>query len=169
MSANLKTLILARHAKSSWKEQDQHDFDRPLNARGIRDAPEMADRLASRNEGVACVVSSDAARALATARLLSTGIRLNPAHIVRAPDIYEAAASAIISEIEGLNDAHSCVLMVGHNPGMSEAVNILCPEAGISMPTCAMACLTLDIDSWQQTGRNCGSLKWYDYPKLERR
>ncbi|HAG72955.1 MAG TPA: phosphohistidine phosphatase, partial [Gammaproteobacteria bacterium] len=70
----MKILYLLRHAKSSWDDPDLKDFERPLNARGLRDVPVMADRFNARNCRVDCIVSSPATRAKTTAGLFSEAI-----------------------------------------------------------------------------------------------
>jgi phosphohistidine phosphatase len=160
----VKTLLLARHAKSSWNTEAATDFERPLNNRGLRDAPMMAERLADRALKLDTIVSSKANRALATARLLAEGLDHRQA-VVETGDIYEAPATRILQTISGFDDSWQCVMMVGHNPGMSNTCNLLCQEAHIAMPTCAIACLELDIERWSDHYADCATLKWYDYPK----
>ena len=161
----MKTLILVRHAKSSWNSEASTDFERPLNARGMRDAPEMAARLAARGLVPETMVTSTAIRALVTARIMLTGLGLNSRILHTTDNIYEAPLSALLEAIGDLQDNYQTAMMVGHNPGMSAIGNYLCSEASLQMPTCAMACLELDIDNWSDVYRDCATLRWYDYPK----
>ncbi len=160
----MKILLLARHAKSSWNTEAATDFERPLNNRGLRDAPMMASRLADRDLALDQIVSSTAHRALATARLLAEGLAHTPA-IVQTGDIYEAPSQRILQTIENFDDDWQSVIMVGHNPGMSNTCNLLCQQAGVAMPTCAIACLALDINRWADHYPDCATMQWYDYPK----
>ena len=161
----MKTLILVRHAKSSWNNDAPTDFERPLNNRGMRDAPEMAARLVARGLLPDTVVSSSATRALVTARLLLNGLELNSRILHTTDSIYEAPVSALLETIGGLNDNDRTAMLIGHNPGMSSAANHLCSEAALQMPTCAMACLDLDIKKWAEIYKDCATLRFYDYPK----
>lgn len=165
----MKTLLLVRHAKSSWNSDVSTDFERPLNNRGMRDAPEMANRLISRGLIPDKLISSTAARALATARLLVQGLSLDSKILATTDKIYEAPVQALLDTICGIDDRFQTVIMVGHNPGMSATGNYLCEKARLEMPTCAMACLQLETDSWSHVYRDCATMLWYDYPKSDYR
>jgi len=163
----VKTLILVRHAKSSWNSDVSTDFERPLNKRGMRDAPEMARRLVTRGPVPDAIVSSTATRALVTTRLLMTGLQINSGLLKTTDEIYEAPVQALLDTIGNLKHESNAVMIVGHNPGMSATGNHLCSAAALQMPTCAMACLDLDIDNWCDVYRDCATLRWYDYPKKQ--
>jgi len=161
----LKTLILMRHAKSSWNSEASTDFERPLNKRGMRDAPEMANRLAQRGPMPDSIVSSTATRALVTTRLIMSELSLGSRLLETTDSIYEAPVKALLDAIGNLPKQSEVAMLVGHNPGMSSTGNYLCKEAALQMPTCAMACLELDVDNWADVYRDCATLRWYDYPK----
>jgi len=133
----------------------------------MRDAPEMARRLLSRGAIPESIVSSTATRALVTTRLLITGLNLNSQLLQTTDNIYEAPMQALLDTIGKLSDASQTVMIVGHNPGMSSTGNHLCSAAALQMPTCAMACLDLDIENWGDVYRDCAKLRWYDYPKKQ--
>lgn len=161
----MKTLILTRHAKSSWNSEASTDFERPLNKRGMRDAPEMAKRLARRGPMPDSIVSSTATRALVTTRLMMSELSLHSRHLTTTDSIYEAPVKALLDAIGNLPNQCEVAMLVGHNPGMSNTGNYLCTKAALQMPTCAMACLELDVDKWTDVYRDCAVLRWYDYPK----
>jgi len=160
-----KTLILARHAKSSWKSDASRDFDRPLNPRGLRNAPQMAQRLARLGPVPEHIVSSPAVRALATARLYATELSLPDSDISTVDALYDASTDDILEVVSELDNVWSSVLLTGHNPGISDATSRLCFRANIEMPTCALACLRLSIDGWHEVYPDCADLAWYEYPK----
>ena len=93
----MKTLTLVRHAKSSWDDTELADFDRPLNRRGERDAPEMARRLAATGDPPDRIVSSPALRALQTARVLAPALGIDPASLVTESRVYEASYSRLVA------------------------------------------------------------------------
>ena len=161
----MKTLILTRHAKSSWNTDVSTDFERPLNKRGMHDAPEMAARLLSHGPIPERIVSSSATRALVTTRLMMKGLALNSQLLEITDRIYEAPVQALLDTISNLENNCHTAMIVGHNPGMSGTGNYLCAKATLQMPTCALACLDLDIDSWGEVYRDCATMRWYDYPK----
>ena len=160
----MKILLLARHAKSSWNAGAATDFERPLNDRGLYDAQMMGVRLADHALALDEIVSSTANRAITTARMLADGLN-HSKPITQTADIYEASSQRILQTIASLADDQRHVMLVGHNPGMSNTCNTLCSTADIDMPSGAIACLELDIDQWAHHYPDCATLRWYDYPK----
>lgn len=143
-------LILLRHAKSDWSFVDgvSGDFDRPLSARGRRDAPRMGKWLTDNGYAPHCVVASPAARAKETAELVCAAMDYDAAHIIYERDLYGAPAAAIRAVAAAQLASHRRVMVVAHNPGMEDALLEYCPEAapfddGKSMPTCAAAVIEL--------------------------
>ncbi|MBS1581068.1 MAG: histidine phosphatase family protein [Bacteroidetes bacterium] len=158
----MKTLYLVRHAKSSWADPGMEDFDRPLNDRGLRDAPAMAERFKARHEPVDLLVSSPAARALATARCYAQALDLPVTEDKR---IYEAHHRALQGVVESLPDTAQRVMLFGHNPGFSLLTEHLC-EAGLGdLPTCAIVRIDLTVASWEEVAGGLGTLVWWDFPK----
>jgi len=122
----MKTLIIARHAKSDWT-QGQSDHERTLNARGLNDAPIMGKRLTQRLQElhVDLVISSSAQRAQTTAQLLAAELNYAPEHIRIEDCLYASSPQTWKSIIEGIDEKYSCVLIVGHNPEISNVVSQL--------------------------------------------
>jgi phosphohistidine phosphatase len=161
----MKTIILTRHAKSSWKSDAQSDFDRPLNKRGVGDVPVMAQRLTVQGPLPGIIVSSTAVRALETAKMLMAELTIPADKLQTTEVIYEAPARVLIDCIRTLPAEIDTAMMIGHNPGMSSACNYLSKEALVDMSTLAMVCLDLDIDHWDDVYPDCATLRWHDYPK----
>jgi phosphohistidine phosphatase len=162
-----RTLILVRHAKSSWAESALSDHDRPLNARGIRDAPRMAERLAQRGPRPDRLVTSSAARALATARAFASALGLSGDELVVRPDIYGASVPEMLELIRGLDDRLRCVAVVGHNPTFTELAEVLAgPEVG-ALPTCAVLTLGLDERRWADLTTSPLRVVSFDFPKKD--
>lgn len=162
----MKTIILTRHAKSSWKSDVSSDFDRPLNKRGIGDVPVMAARLTELGPVPEQIVSSTAVRAMQTTEMLMAEISLSKDLLTTTDTIYEAPARQLIDLTRTLPANINCAMVVGHNPGMSAACNYLCKDAHIEMSTLAMVCLDLDIDDWDDVYPDCATVRWYEYPKM---
>lgn len=159
----MKTLYLVRHAKSSWADPGMEDFDRPLNERGLRDAPVMAARFKARNEPVDLLLSSPAARALATARAFAEALGIGT--VQQEPRIYEAHLRTVQGIVEHLPDEVRHAMLFGHNPGFSVLVEHF-TEAGIGeLPTCAIARIDFTIDAWKEAAGGTGTLVWWDFPK----
>jgi phosphohistidine phosphatase len=161
----MKTLFLLRHAKSSWKEADIADFDRPLNERGRRSAPFMGRLLKERGLSPDLIISSPAKRARKTAKLVKEAGEY-AAEIVFDDRIYEASPSTILYVAGEVDDSLDSVMLVGHNPGMEGAVRVLTGQTE-AMPTAGVAVIDLDIDAWKQIASGCGAVREILRPRDE--
>lgn len=162
----MKQLILLRHAKSSWDESSLSDFDRPLAARGEHDAPRMAERLAARGAVPTLLLASPAARALRTAELVAEVLRVPPANIHTHADLYLASPRTLLTVVAAQTSAHSRMLLVAHNPGLTELVNELLPALGLdNLPTAGIVAIDGAARDWALFARAEHRLAFYDYPK----
>jgi len=142
----MKTLLILRHAKSSWKDSGLSDHDRPLNPRGRRDAPKVGKRL--REEGLIpdVLLSSTALRARQTAEAVAEESGFE-GEIQFIRELYGGGPEATLEALRGLPDLVACALVVGHNPDLEELVDWLCGES-VRMPTAALAQIQLEIQRW---------------------
>ena len=161
----MKRLYLVRHAKSSWKDHNLDDFDRPLNKRGQRDAPVMGQRLAVRNICPDLIVSSPAKRALTTAKIIAREIHYPEKGIVTNESMYEAGSSHLLQVIRELDDLLAQVMLFGHNPSFTILAEELSRKVFDNIPTCGIVCLDFETESWQGIEAGKGALKFFDYPK----
>ncbi len=150
----MKTLLLARHAKSDWGDPSVRDHDRPLNARGTRDAPAMARRLLAEGVRVQHIVASTALRARTTADEYAAVFRME---VADEPALYAASARTILSVAAALPDDVDVAMLVGHNPGMADAVADLTGEF-VDLPTCAVVECAVDVDAWAELIEGSGRL-----------
>lgn len=148
----MKTLFLIRHAKSSRDDPTLHDKERPLNGRGKRDAPEMGERLAKSDAKPDVILSSPAVRALATAELIVRKLDYKVKDIVVDERLYAATSEDLLQIIRELGDKSKCVMLVGHNPELTELAHRLASKI-TDMPTCAVAEFTFDTTSWSTVGQ----------------
>jgi phosphohistidine phosphatase len=162
----MKRLTLVRHAKSDWSLPGQNDWDRPLNKRGQRDAPEMARRLRSRRLKPDLILSSPAVRALSTATIMAHELKV-PAGIVRQDErLYLAAPADMLAVIRELGGEAAHLMVFGHNPGITELANRLSAGDRIdNMPTCAFFTALFDVESWDALDWHTGQDAEFDYPK----
>lgn len=160
----MKTLLLIRHAKSSW-EQDVRDFDRPLNERGKRDAPAMAKRLLSKNVKLDLFISSPAKRAFTTATFFAEAYEKKQKDILIIPELYEPSLIAFTTAIHNLDDAFKHVAIFSHNPGISLFANRLTITTIDDMPTCAIFAVKADRNSWKDFDEAKKEFWFFDYPK----
>jgi len=161
----MKRLTLVRHAKSSWKDPELADFDRPLSKRGKQDAPLMAERLMAMDPQPELLVSSPARRAKKTARLIAHELKLSDERLIFKMEIYAAEPESLLEVVRGLDDCWEHVLLVGHNPGLTDLGNLLADCGIANIPTCGMLCLDFDVANWMNVGARAGTLVFYDYPK----
>jgi phosphohistidine phosphatase len=143
----MKTLLLMRHAKSSWKESNIPDHDRPLNRRGKHDAPLMGKLLRDQKMNLDLIISSTALRAKTTANLIAKAVRYK-GKIVLDKSIYNAEPMDLLTLLSNSSEENNSILLIGHNPTVEETVQMLTNSPEITMATCAIAHLTLSIDTW---------------------
>ena len=161
----MKKLLLIRHAKSSWNDITQKDFDRPLNDRGHKDAPLMAKRLLKQDISIDSFVSSTAVRALTTAKYFAEAYDVKKKKIVEDPSLYLAAPEVFFNIISNLDDDDKTVAVFSHNPGITEFVNQLGVARVDDMPTCAIFGVKADIESWKDFNDAEKKFWFFDYPK----
>lgn len=142
----MKTLLILRHAKSSWDNSHLADHDRPLSKRGKADAPRMGRLLAQEDLVPDLIISSTANRALTTAEFAALAAGYE-AEIQTSRQMYLADPEDYIEILNGVKDSHDRVMVVGHNPGMEELVEELGGQYQ-RMPTAALAQIQLPINSW---------------------
>ncbi|MBL0175336.1 MAG: histidine phosphatase family protein [Ignavibacteria bacterium] len=145
----MKTLIIARHAKSSWDHPGGTDHERPLNARGERDAPRMGRLLARQSFRPELILTSTAARARATADAYARALGIPDERLIATREIYHADASGLFAIISGIDAAVSCAMVVGHNPTVSVVASHFAQQS-IAMPTCAVVAVESLCDDWAQ-------------------
>ncbi len=164
----MKQLLVIRHAKSSWGDPSLADFDRPLNKRGKRNAPQMGRIL--RDDGFIpdTLLSSPALRAASTARAIAGELNFPRKDIHYDDRIYEAWASGLVRILQELAGSVETVFLVGHNPGLLDLVNHLVLEGLDSLVTCGIAEVHLDLKQWSDVGEGQGRLFRYRYPKMFR-
>ena len=165
MMAKDKTLILVRHAKSSWKDTSLNDIQRPLNKRGNKDAPKMGEHLADQGIKPEVIFSSPGLRALTTARLISVKLDIEPQEIKKIDNLYTFSSSELLDVIRSIKDKYDNIMVVGHNPAITETVNYLSGSQIDNVPTCGVAVLKFKRDSWKKIDKNKASLESFDYPK----
>ncbi len=163
----MKRLFIVRHAKSSWDNLDLRDFDRPLNERGLKDAPAMGTHL--RNKGIRpdLMISSPAVRALATCRAIAKTLGYPEETIKVEKKLYHASDDQIMNALKESvkNSDASIVVIVGHNPGLTYFSNRLLDDSIDNIPTCGVVTGNLSIDSWQELSWNCGERESFETPK----
>ncbi len=144
----MKTLFLIRHAKSSWGDPMQADFDRPLNERGLRDAPIMAELL--RKEGVRpdLMLVSPAKRTTMTARFFGQALGIEEADFQFDERIYEASSARIFGVFQKIQPSINTALLFGHNPATTDVANYFSKKFIDNVPTCGIVRIEGAVDDW---------------------
>ena len=162
----MKTLFLARHAKSSWGLSGASDHERPLNNRGRRDGPAMARRLLERGVRLDHLISSSAQRAKETAAFFVDELEIPAESFVLERALYGATAVDWLRLIQGLDESLNSVMMIGHNPTLTEIANGLGRIDIMNVPTCGILECRFSGEYWGNFGDNLDELEiGFDFPK----
>jgi len=164
----MKTLTLVRHAKSSWKHAGISDRERPLNARGKRDAPVMGACIQRHGIRPSLIVSSPAKRAWQTARIIAQEIVYPLEFLQREESLYLASLDQLLDVVASQDNGFNHLMVVGHNPGLTDFANFLSPGLTNNLQTAAVVSVEIDRDDWMLYERPKTRLLVYDYPKLKR-
>jgi phosphohistidine phosphatase len=150
----MKTLLILRHAKASWKDDSLPDRERPLNKRGREEAPKMGALLREHDLVPDLVLSSPAQRARSTAELAIEASGYEGEAEFK-EELYSFEAEPYLKALAGLADSTRCAMIVGHNPAMEELVERLTGEH-LPMPTAALAQIELPIEHWKSLATRQG-------------
>lgn len=162
----MKTLLLIRHAKSSW--QDAHliqDADRPLNTRGVNDAHNMANRLLAKHLIPQKLVSSNGIRALHTATIFARELHVKSSIIAIESSLFHCHTSDIENVVYAQNNEIDTLAIFCHNPSINDFAQKYIPNFYENVPTCGVLCFASKIEKWTDFSTANTYLLWFDYPK----
>lgn len=162
----MRTLYLTRHAESDWKDTDTSDFERTLNESGKKEASFIGLQLNNLEVTPHLITSSSAKRAYQTIQLISNEIDYPFDAIEFNKSIYNANLNDLLKIVHHLPNNHSNIMLVGHNPTMTDLANYLTGNAIGNMPTCSVFKIELHIDNWQEIIQGIGSQQFFIYPKM---
>jgi phosphohistidine phosphatase len=161
----MKTLLLVRHAKSSWDDFSIKDFDRPLNDRGKSDAPMMAQRLVDKEIKIDAFIASPAKRARKTAELFVKEYKANKEHIVFFDALYLANPSVFSQVISKTDDQFNTIAVFSHNDGITAFANTLTNAKTDNIPTCGIFAVKIKAKQWSDFPEAEKEFWFFDYPK----
>lgn len=163
----MKTLYLLRHGKSSWSDDSLADRERPLKERGHTDAALVAAHISSRHSAPEVVCSSDAVRTLETLPPFLEAWNLKKKQVSVHSELYLASQKNLVHFIKDQNDKNSALLLVGHNPGLTDLYNALVRKKDYikNLSTCGFAALRLDIRSWKHINSTTANVHGVYQPK----
>ena len=148
MKKDIKTLLILRHAKSSWEFAELSDHDRPLTSRGKRDAPRIGGKLLKEGLIPQLIISSPAVRAYSTAEKVAKACGYD-GEITVDSSLYGSGYTEYLNVLQIQNDQYDMIMLVGHNPQSEQLLETLTGKM-ITMPTCAVACVRLSIKTWKK-------------------
>ena len=163
----MKTLYLLRHAKSSWSDPSLKDFERPISERGLKDIQTMSGRFLANQRELQCIITSPAVRAKTTANLFAKAIGFPRSDIAANPELYFAGSAMFLKATSLVDEDYKSAMLVGHNPAITEFVNVMC-NAGIdNVPTSGLVELRLPVDYWAEVVEGEAELVDFDFPKRQ--
>lgn len=163
----MKILTIVRHAKSSWDDPSLRDHERPLNKRGHRDAPEMGRRIAAHGIRPSLIVSSHAKRAWSTAQAVARALGYPYEFLEKEPLLYHASVDRILDVIRAQDERCNNLMLVGHNPGLTDFANFLVPGLTHNLPTASVVSVEIDRDDWNLYEQPKTRLLVHDWPKKQ--
>lgn len=162
----MKTLIIMRHAKSSWADAGMSDHQRPLNGRGRRSSAIMAQRMEFHKNLPDLMLSSDSQRTRETMALLQENEAFKNIEVQFHNELYLASERSLISSIKNWNQGVDTLLILAHNPGVTELVNSISNARLDNLPTAGIACISFDIEDWEDLENKTGKLLWLEFPRM---
>jgi phosphohistidine phosphatase len=162
--AQMKKIILVRHAKSSWDNPWLNDHDRPLAPRGLDDAPKMATRLKKKGVVPDLLLSSTARRAAETAKITADILGVAAEDIIWEKGLFHASPHQILKFIRMQKDSVNTLLVFGHNPGFNDLITYLGGDLE-NLPTSGQFGFKLKTEHWAELNPETAEVWFFDYPK----
>ncbi|MCK9173865.1 MAG: histidine phosphatase family protein [Desulforhopalus sp.] len=161
----MKKIFLVRHAKSSWSFPELEDIERPLSKRGKLDAREMSGRLAAKKVKVDCILTGPARRARKTAKRMAVALGIDKKNIIVKKKLYTGGVRELREVLTEQLKKHDRVMLVGHNPGLSDFAGELGGKSLYEMPTSAVAALEVKKKDATALKKSCAHIAFYDFPQ----
>lgn len=162
----MKRIIFVRHAKTEAWDYGKEDFHRQLTDRGVNDCAIMATSLEQNQLTPSIIFTSSAARALRTADILANRLHLPEEQISSSKELYEYVSTQhILDLVHQCDDAMDTIMIVGHNPWISNVASVMSNNFQSIMPTAGVVALEYKIEEWHQINPNKGKIIYYETPK----
>ena len=165
----MKKIYFVRHAKAENETKKSSDIERALNNRGKEDAQFMAKRLKKHGIFPDIIYTSSAKRALKTTKIFAEVLDLEKKKILEQDTLYASSLQEYLSTIHQIPNYYHSVVLVAHNPTITEAVEYLSGAILDELPTCAIVCIAFEVESFKEIKEESGHILFYDYPKKHKR
>jgi phosphohistidine phosphatase len=162
----MKTLYLTRHAKSSWKDADLKDIERPLKASGRKDAELIAEQLRKDKVHPEYFLSSPAVRAYATAKIFAKFLEFPKDKIDINASIYSSSVEELHTLVLGLDNQYHTAILFGHDPTLCNYVSFLTKQQYEKIPTSGVVAIEFQAEHWRNIEPHSGRVKLFIYPKM---
>lgn len=160
----MKRLFLIRHAKAEPPSFQKNDFDRELTDKGKADAEKMAVFIKNIQPCPDLISTSTAKRSWSTAKRFANAYKIDKAKIHLAPEIYQASSDSLLEWIRSMNNEHETLMLLGHNPSLSQLASFLSQNMDIEMAPCGVCMLQFELEKWEYLAYQNGKLKLYYCP-----
>ena len=158
----MKQLYIIRHGDSPFLHGG-NDFDRPLSEMGRYDAINIGLHLNEDFPIPSFILTSAAKRALTTARIIGEELEFDTTKIAAIKDLHNASMETVLGEIIKIPEAHDCIMVFGHNPGLSMLASYLTGE-NFNLETCNTVLLNVEIDDWAELSKDSCSVDTFIAP-----
>lgn len=160
----MKKLLLIRHAKASWDNPDQSDFERPLTSQGEIDVHGMAQQLKEQQITPDLIITSNAVRALSTAQILAEEFQYAAEKIVSNPHIYSGGVEDLVSIVKTIDSKLNNIFFIGHNPSLTLLGHYLCEGTRVTIATCGVLGIGFKMKKWEEAVATEGNFLIYFHP-----
>ena len=165
----MKTLLLVRHAKSSWNDADISDIDRPLKRSGVKDAIEVSGKLKVLRISPDIIITSPAVRAVTTALIFARTLKYHYNRIALDEVVYDFSKEALLPLLRNIDDKYDSAMLVGHDPAFTHLLNDLTGKTFEKMPTSCVAKISFRVKHWHKIMPGNGRLVFLESPKKEKK
>ena len=159
----MKKIIIVRHSKSSWKDLSLSDFHRPLNNRGKTDGPLMSKYLSNAMDNIDFLHSSSSLRTFETSNFFQLNIEFK--NINYDDNLYHSSANSILSFIKNYPNQYNSAMIIAHNPGLTNFINLITNITLDNLPTTGIAVIDFDCNGWNNISIENGNLVDLKFPK----
>ena len=160
----MKSIIFGRHAKSSWDDFSVKDHDRTLSKRGFKDAKIMGKKLAELKNPPDLIIASSAKRAKLTAEIYADF--LENSYLETDSNLYLAPSYFFIKTANRLDEKYNSVMMIAHNPGITDIANEFSDSYIANIPTSGIFKVDFDVDNWDEINTYNGKIDFLIFPKM---
>ncbi len=161
----MKKVLLCRHAKSSWANSELTDWERPLNKRGEKDIPQMSKIWLAKESMPEIIIYSPSVRTKATAKGIADNWNFT-GECRQMDNLYHASQEDLLAVLENLSEDFNYVMIIAHNPGITDFFNDYTLLQIDNVPTCAMGLCTLEVNLWQEVRGKKWLVNHFLSPKL---